>query len=273
MEVLRYNQKSPARVQESRLQILGLLLSYFRRLSKYSSTASSNPAPVIITPQNTISAPYSPLLVPYPPFKLFAPRLRLRRLALMGALKMFPIPLTSSANPYNVTAAARSPPTEKSPQMRMKSDDQPEAKTPKQRPKMMRGRKDVEATPQMRNTDSDERIVVAPPMMCGLNLSLSAPIERRDTTAAAIGECSALSPVFDISTYRSWPPVQPSPGLALGPMPERSSGYTSRVRSTPVLDTHWLPCTPRTGNPSGLVGCRESKDEVGWGHLWGHGCG
>ena len=83
---------------------------------------------------------------------------------------MFPIPLTSSAKPYNVTAAARSPSTEKSPQMRMKSDDQPEAKTPKQRPKIMRGRKDVEATPQMRNTDSDERIVVAPPeMITGLS--------------------------------------------------------------------------------------------------------
>jgi hypothetical protein len=194
-----------------------------------------------MTPQNTISAPYSPLLVPYPPFKLFAPRLRLRRLALIGALRMFPIPLTSSANPYNVTAAARSPSTEKSPQMRMKSDDQPEANTPKQRPKMMRGGKDVDATPQMRNMDREERIVVAQPMRCGLNLSLNAPMERRDTTAAAAREGSALSPVFDISTYRSWRPVQPSPGLALGPMPERSSEYTSWVRSMPVLDTRWRP--------------------------------
>jgi len=201
--------------------------SYFRRLSKYSLTASSNPAPVIMTPQNTINAPYSPLLVPYPPFKLFAPRLRLRRLALIGALRMFPIPLTSSANPYNVTAAARSPSTEKSPQMRMKSDDQPEAKIPKQRPKMMRGGEDVEATPQIRNTDSEERIVVVQPMRCGLNLSLSAPMERRDTTAAAICECLALGSLFNTYTYHSWRPVQPSPGLGIGLMPERSSGYTS----------------------------------------------
>jgi hypothetical protein len=180
---------------------------------------------------------------------------------------MFPIPLTSSANPYNVTADARSPSMEKPAQMRMKSEDQPEAKMPKQIPKTMRDGKDVDAIPQMRNTDSEERMVVVQPRRCGLILSLSAPMERRDTTAAAVHERSALSPEFYTSTYRSWRPAQPIPGLALATMLERSSEDTSRVGSMLVLDMRWRPCIARIGSSSRPVGYRESKDEVGLGHL------
>ena len=64
---------------------------------------------------------------------------------------------------------------------------------------MIRGGKDVDTTPQMKNTDREERMVVVQPMRCGLNLSLSAAMARRDTTSAAVREGLALSPVFGIS--------------------------------------------------------------------------